>query len=101
MGRRAAAIDRNQPEIVRALRRAGATVTPTHTAGEGFPDLAVGFRGVTYLVEVKDGARPPSARKLTPPQEQWHAVWRGHVVVVKDVPEALAVLGIKLRGVVS
>lgn len=98
--RYAAKIDDNQPEIVKALRQAGATVTPTHTAGQGFPDLAVGYRGSTYLIEVKDGAKVASKQKLTVAQVEWHAQWRGHVVVVKDVPEALAVLGIKLRGVV-
>jgi len=99
--RRAAKVDANQPEIVKALRRVGASVTPTHTAGEGFPDLAVGFRGANYLIEVKDGSKPPSARKLTPPQQEWHVTWGGQVAVVKDVDEALAVLGLEVRGKVS
>lgn len=94
MARRAARVDANQSEIVDALRKAGATVTPTHKAGEGFPDLAVGFRGYTYLLEVKDGSKPPSAQKLTKPQERWHGMWRGHKAVVCDVEEALAAIGI-------
>ena len=101
MTRRAARIDANQPEIVKALRRAGATVTPTHTASDGFPDLAVGFRGVNYLIEVKDGDKPPSARELTGPQQEWHVTWGGQVAVVKDVGEALAVLGLNVRGQIS
>lgn len=99
--RRAARIDDNQPEIVQALRKVGATVTPTHTAGEGFPDLAVGFQGRNFLMEVKDGSKPPSGQKLTPPQVRWHATWSGQVAVVRDVDEALAVLGIKHRGQIS
>ena len=94
MPRHAARVDANQTEIVAALRGAGATVTPTHTAGVGFPDLCVGYKGATYLVEVKDGSKPPSARKLTPHQVAWHRDWRGHVAVVTDITEALAVIGV-------
>ncbi|NRB03665.1 MAG: hypothetical protein HRU30_10430 [Rhodobacteraceae bacterium] len=101
MARRAARVDDNQPEIVQALRKAGATVTPTHTAGAGFPDLTVGYRGINYLIEVKDGSKPPSARKLTKDQQEWHVTWNGHAAVVSNVREALAVLGIELRGQVS
>ena len=101
MGRYSSKVDRNQPEIVTALRKAGATVTPTHSAGQGFPDLTVGYRGVTYLLEVKDGNKPPSKRKLTDDQVTWHGEWRGQVAVVNDVKEALAVLGIELRGEIS
>ncbi len=102
MSRRyAAKVDANQAEIVAALRAVGATVTPTHTAGAGFPDLAVGFRGINLLIEVKDGTKPPSARKLTPDQEKWHATWTGQKAVVSSVAEALAVLGIEFRGQVS
>lgn len=97
--RRAAKIDANQPEIIRALRSIyGVTVTPTHTAGAGFPDLAVGFRGQTFLLEIKDGAKPPSARKLTADQEQWHREWTGQVAVVSNVREALEAIGIQFRG---
>lgn len=92
--RRAAKVDRNQAEIVKALRQAGATVHPCHGAGQGFPDLAVGYRGRNYLIEVKDGALAPSDRKLTPAQQEWHAAWRGDAVVVTSVSEALAAIGL-------
>ena len=108
MARRASRIDRNQTEIVTAYRGVGATVELTHGQGKGFPDLVVGFRGLTHLVEVKDGEKPPSARKLTPDQVEWHAAWRGSPVhVVKNVDEALAVLGImpttdiEVKGTIS
>lgn len=92
--RRAAKVDRNQSEIVQALRDAGASVHPCHGAGQGFPDLAVGFRGKNYLIEVKDGALAPSDRKLTPAQKEWHAAWRGDAVVVTSSSEALAAIGL-------
>lgn len=94
MTRRAAKIDRNQPEIVKALRQAGASVHPCHAAGQGFPDIAVGFRGRNYLLEIKDGNLAPSGRRLTPAQEEWHAAWRGDAVVVTTVSEALAAIGV-------
>lgn len=97
MTRRAARIDDNQPEIVAALRAVGATVTPTHTAGAGFPDLCVGFRGQNYLLEIKDGTKIPSKRKLTSDQVEWHGAWRGQVAVVESVDEALAAIGAEVK----
>jgi len=94
MARRAAKVDENQREVVKALRKAGATVQHLHAVGAGCPDLLVGFRGINYLIEVKDGKKPPSARKLTDDQVIWHRDWRGNAHVVKSVTEALAVLGL-------
>lgn len=93
--RRAAKVDANQSEIVAALRAVGASVQPLHAVGGGCTDLAVGFRGVNYMIEVKDGDKPPSARKLTPDQVTWHEAWRGQVCVVKSVEEALEAIGIR------
>jgi len=93
---RAARVDANQAEIVAALRKAGCSVTPTHKAGEGFPDLAVGYRGATFLLELKDGSKPPSARVLTEAQVRWHGQWLGHKAVVCNVDEALRAVGIRV-----
>lgn len=87
-------MDRNQPEIVAALRRVGATVVSLAAAGDGIPDLLVGFRRATFLLEVKDGKRPPCERQLTDPQVQWHIEWGGGpCTVVNSVDEALAFIG--------
>lgn len=91
--RTAAKVDANQPEIVAALRRVGATVQPLHAVGRGCPDLCVGWRGATFLLEVKDGAKAPSKRKLTDDQVDWHDGWKGQVAVVCSVEEALAAIG--------
>lgn len=87
--RRAAKVDANHSEIVAALRKIGATVTSTAAVGKGFPDLAVGWRGMTLLLEIKDGSKPPSARKLTEDERDWHDMWRGHAEVVNTVDEAI------------
>lgn len=85
---KAAKIDNNQREIVEALRGIGASVEITSQVGKGFPDLAVGFRGNTYLLEVKG----PKG-KLTPDQVRFHQAWNGHIAVVRTVDEALVTVG--------
>lgn len=90
----AAKADDNQREIVRALRDAGATVMHLHTVGGGCPDICVGYRGTNYLIEIKDGSKPPSAQKLTPAQFDWHRDWRGRAAVVNSVEAALKVIGV-------
>lgn len=102
MTRYAAQVDANQAAIVSALRGIGATVAPLHRVGGGCPDLLVGFRGRNLLIEVKDGGKPPSARKLNDLQADWHGGWKGQVAVVEDADAAVAiVLGMPLRGIVS
>ena len=86
---RAAKIDANQTEIVTTLRKIGATVQILSTVGQGCPDLLVGYKGKNYLVEVKDGSKPPSQRKLTPDQVEWHRDWKGQVDVLSSVGEAM------------
>jgi hypothetical protein len=90
--RRAAKVDDNQAEIVKALRAVGATVRVV-TQGNGLPDLLVGFRGQTVLMEVKDGKKPPSARKLTEAEQKFFDEWRGGLLaVVESVDDAIALL---------
>lgn len=91
--RRAAKVDRNHGEIVKALRAAGAGVCDLSAVGSGCPDLLASYRGQWFLLEVKDGKKPPSKRQLTPDQQAWHALHRAPVAVVKDVDEALAAIG--------
>lgn len=94
MPRYAAAADRNQAAIVKQLRAAGATVVPCHTVGKGFPDLVVGYRGVNYLIEVKDPDQPKHRHELTPQQVEFHRDWRGQVAKVFTVQEAFAAIGL-------
>jgi len=80
--------DANEPEIVRELRAIGATV---HQLDEPC-DLVVGYRGLNFLFEVKDPAKPPSARALTDTQRRFHNTWRGQVCVVESLEDALEVM---------
>ena len=85
--------DANQPKIVKALRRVGATVHDASGLGKGAPDLIVGIRGVTYLIEIKN---PETDGKLSENQKKWHAAWRGHVDVAWTVEDAFRVIGISV-----
>lgn len=97
--RRAARVDRNHASIVKALRGAGCGVLDMSPMGKGVPDLLVhaptfpACRTPVFL-EVKDSKQPPSKRKLTPQQLEFHAAWKGYVFVVTTPDEALAAMGV-------
>jgi hypothetical protein len=87
--------DGNHDEVRNALTAAGAAVYDAADDGSPF-DLIVFWRGVTTLVEVKDGSKPPSARKLTPASVQIKnlAASRGCTIeLVRSVEEALFLIG--------
>jgi hypothetical protein len=93
--RRAARTDANQTAIVDEFRAWGASVLPLHAVGSGCPDLLLGHPRETFLVEVKDGSKPPSARKLTPDQVEFHASWRGRIEIVTGLEDVARIM----RGV--
>ena len=76
--------DKAEPCIVEVFRDAGCSVE--FLSGAGLPDLAVGWNGVTHLVEVKSG---PKA-KLTDEQVEWHAAWQGEPVQIARSAEEAA-----------
>jgi len=92
--RRAAKVDANQEAVVSALRAAGATVQSLAAVGKGVPDLLCKYQGSIYLIEVKDGRKPPSQRKLTDDQLKWHNEWKcAFLGVVESPDEALKFIG--------
>lgn len=82
-------VDANQAAIIQGLLDHGRTVQTLADVGGGCPDLVVGHNQKNYLLEVKDGAKPPSHRKLTYAQQVWHGTWAGHVAVVETLEQAL------------
>jgi len=89
--RRAARRDANEQDIIKAMRGAGAYVKVVND--EGLFDLLVSYRGETLLIEVKDGAKPPSARRLTEAEQSFHNEWPGSdLYIIASVDEALALL---------
>ena len=85
--RYAARVDQNQDQIVLALRAAGAYVWVI-----GLPvDLLVGYKGHTFLVEVKNGPK----RRLTPLQADFFENWSGSTLARIDGPDgALRMIGV-------
>lgn len=93
--RRAAKVDANHREVADALMRCGAWVIDCSGVGQGFPDLLVSHRGKLMLIEVKDGAKSPSRRKLTPAQVDFHALAKATgtpVHIVESVEQAVALV---------
>lgn len=93
--RRAARVDDNHAAIVHTLRTCGAAVQSLADVGQGVPDLLVSWKGQNLLIEVKDGRKAPSQRRLTAAQLAWHSAWPGVVYVVECPEDALEVLGLR------
>lgn len=95
--RRAARIDANQPEIIRTLEEMGCTVQDLSRVGEGCPDILVGVCGRNILMEIKDGSRVASERKLNKRQREWFANWRGQRMVVESREQVIEIIN-EIRG---
>ena len=112
-------VDRNQPEIVEALREVGASVGHTHAIGQGFPDVVVGVQGLTLvgnfsikrvkqllhaihglrvieganlLLELKDGTQSASKQKLTSDEVEFHANWKGQLSIINSAESAVRLI---------
>lgn len=95
--RYAARKDANQDAVVKRFRASGCTVHVMN--GKGIPDLLVGIRGVAFLVEVKDGSKKPSARKLTKAQEEFGRTWKGGTIfIVTKLEEVGTVIDMATKG---
>jgi len=85
--RHAKKVDANQEQIVSALRAAGAYVWIISLP----VDLLVGYKGHTFLVEIKS----TSKKRLTPLQADFFKNWCGGTLARIDTPDAaLRMIGI-------
>ena len=88
--------DANHKEIVQAFEACQCLVWDASNIGGGFPDLIVQrlhpHTGTpqTFLVEIKDGSKSPSRRKLNPLQKAFHSIW--HCDVVETPEDVLKLL---------
>lgn len=96
--RRAARRDANHKDVGDYLRNLGWSVLDLADAGDGVPDYAVGKPGFAALIEVKDGSKPPSARKLTEKEQKVRDGWQGPYVIALDGPDAEAQLLCLMNG---
>lgn len=90
--RRNARVDSNQNRIVTSLRRFGASVLITSQLKNCF-DILVGYKGITHIMEIKDGEKPPSQQKLTPGELEFSEKWKGSKYnIVTTVEEAINII---------
>lgn len=75
---RAKRVDTNHRLIVETLRTIGCSVFDASGIGKGFPDLVIGIRGKTILVEVKASAKAKFTDAQLDFMERWNGspVWR-------------------------
>jgi hypothetical protein len=94
--RRAAKVDGNHGELTALARKLGCSVLDLSRVGAGCPDLLIGIATPegrkNLLVEIKDGSKRPSERKLTPDQVKFHGAWKGPVAVVENAEELIALI---------
>jgi hypothetical protein len=86
MPQRARRADSNQPEIVEVFRKLGASFQHTHTI-PGALDGIVGYLGIDQRVEIKDGSKKPSLRRLTEDEQTTFDTWKGRAPVIITSPE--------------
>ena len=90
MRRYAARTDANHAIICSAFRALHCTVLDLSSMGEGCPDICVGVGGISMLVEIKDGSKPPSKRKLNKRQQEWRDTWTGGMRIVESIDDVAA-----------
>ncbi len=79
--RRAAKVDDNQKEIVALFRRLGWTVLIISQL-KNCADIIASKNGRTVTVEIKDGNKPPSQRKLSEGEVKFRDAWQGEYALV-------------------
>ena len=88
--RRAAKTDANQAEIVKTFRGLGWYVLIISQL-KNCCDLIISKNGRVVAIEVKDGAKPPSQRKLSEGEKQFKEDWQGEYSIVESVDDAIKV----------
>jgi hypothetical protein len=77
-------VDENQKSLIHTFIACGASVLNLSTVGRGCPDLLIGYRGKTVLVEIKRDSKA----KYTEPQIKFMQEWRGGAVSRIDSVDA-------------
>ncbi len=82
--RRAAKVDDNQKEVVALFRKLGWTVLIISQL-KNCCDLFVSKNGRTIAIEVKDGKKPPSQRRLSEGEIKFMSAWQGEYALVETL----------------
>ena len=84
--RRAAKVDDNQSEVVAYFRKTGWTVLIISQL-KNCCDIFVSKNGRTIAVEIKDGKKPPSARKLSDGEIKFKEGWQGEYALIESIED--------------
>lgn len=77
--------DDNQPDIVKRYRAHGAEVD---VVSKWRPyDLVVSVAGQTSLVEIKNPEQPPSKRKLSDNERDFHEKWKAPIPIILTIDD--------------
>jgi len=87
--RRAAKVDDNQAATVKLFRKLGWSVLIISQL-KNCCDIIVSKGGRTIAVEIKDGAKPASARKLSEGEVKFRDNWAGEYALVICAEDVLA-----------
>ena len=77
-------VDENQNQIIHTFIALGASVLNLSRVGQGCPDLLIGYKGVSCLVEIKSSNKA----HFTEPQIKFMQTWRGGAVSRIDSVDA-------------
>ena len=84
-------VDGNHAEVVKAFRKFGCSVLNISVL-KNCGDIVVAKNYKTVIIEVKDGSKPPSKRRLTRGESEFSAGWQGLYFVVKDLSDVLDIV---------
>ena len=84
--RRAAKVDANQAEIVEALRKNGWYVLIVSQL-KNCCDVIASKKGRTVAIEIKDGSRIKSERRLTEGEQKFKKEWQGEYALIEKVED--------------
>jgi hypothetical protein len=96
--RRAAKKDDNHNEIAKAFRALGCGWIDTYQFGSPMLDGLAEINTETWMIEIKDGAKPKSARKLTVGETKSFSTWRGKMAIIESLSDVVALVNKVRQG---
>ena len=82
--------DKNQTAIVKALKQIGCYVIKLSDVGAGCPDLLIGYKYTSILIEVKNKENWYGKKEAHyETQKQFRLKWRGGLILTATSPEQI------------
>lgn len=86
--RTAARKDDNHNEVIKAFNSLGWSDLDISQL-KNCCDAFISKSGVTVAIEIKDGSKPPSQRKLTPGEVKFKNRWKGKYEIIQSIDDVL------------